>query len=327
MIDDIPLDEIHENLAQLLEGYGGYRILRKLKPPTADPFAASDDDLRGVFVDTETTGLSPEHDEIIELAMVPFRFTREGRITTHEPHWEGMRQPSIPIPSEVTAINGTTEEMVAGRVIDPAAVAAFIAPMDLVIGHNAAFDRPFLERFCAAFAEKQFGCSMCQIDWRGEGHESTKLSALAADYGFYFDKHRALNDCQAGLELLSRPLLKSGAPALGKLLEQARQPTWRIWATGAAFESKEMLRGRGYKWHDGSEGPAKAWYADVVENDRDAELRFLSETIFRRPINLPQQRLTARDRFSVRAMPGRMPRVARPSPNAVSAATSGDTAH
>ena len=326
MIDDIPLDEIHENLAQLLEGYGGYRILRKLKPPTAGALAASDDDLRGVFIDTETTGLSAGHDEIIELAMAPFRFTRDGCITARGEPWEGLRQPSIPIPAAVTAVHGITDEMVAGRVIDPTMVAAFVAPMDLVIAHNAAFDRPFLERFCAAFADKPFGCSMCQIDWRGEGHESTKLSALAADYGFYFDKHRALNDCQAGLELLSRPLMTSGAPALGKLLEQARQPTWRIWATGAAFEYKQTLRDRGYKWHDGSEGPAKSWYIDVVEDDREAELRFLSETIFKRPINLPQQRLAARDRFSVRAMPSGISRVVPPDPDCLSAATSGDTA-
>jgi len=326
MIDDIPLDEIHENLAQLLEGYGGYRILRKLKPPTAGALAASDDDLRGVFIDTETTGLSAGHDEIIELAMAPFRFTRDGCITARGEPWEGLRQPSIPIPAAVTAVHGITDEMVAGRVIDPTMVAAFVAPMDLVIAHNAAFDRPFLERFCAAFADKPFGCSMCQIDWRGEGHESTKLSALAADYGFYFDKHRALNDCQAGLELLSRPLMKSGAPALGRLLEQARQPTWRIWATGAAFDHKQTLRDRGYKWHDGSEGQAKAWYVDIVEDDRQTELRFLSEAIFRRPINLAQQRLTARDRFSVRAMPGEMSPVGRPNQDGVAATTSGDTA-
>jgi DNA polymerase-3 subunit epsilon len=89
---------------------------------------------------------------------------------------------------------------------------------------------------------------MTQVPWVEEGHEG-KLAYLASGAGFFYDKHRAIHDCLAGIELLSRPLPKSGVLALTRLLEQARRPSWRIWAEGAAFELKDALKARGYRWN------------------------------------------------------------------------------
>lgn len=52
----------------------------------------------GMYVDCETTGLDPEVDEIIELAIEPFMFTASGRVvcTTDALAWR--EQPSKPIP-------------------------------------------------------------------------------------------------------------------------------------------------------------------------------------------------------------------------------------
>ena len=35
---------------------------------------------RGLYVDCETTGFSPGHDAVIELAMLPFTYTLEGSV-------------------------------------------------------------------------------------------------------------------------------------------------------------------------------------------------------------------------------------------------------
>ena len=43
---------------------------------------------------------------------------------------------------------------------------------------------------------------MSQVEWQSEGHEGVKLAWLAAGAGFFYDKHRAVNDCHAGIELL-----------------------------------------------------------------------------------------------------------------------------
>lgn len=47
---------------------------------------------------------------------------------------------------KITAITGIEDAMVEGKSIDRLAVAAFAALAALVIAHNAAFDRKYLER-------------------------------------------------------------------------------------------------------------------------------------------------------------------------------------
>ena len=74
-----PQDQL-EDAAKLLEVHKDYRVLRRLKPHVPlEGFA--DKDLRtALFVDVETTGLDHRQHEIIELAMVPFRYSLDGRV-------------------------------------------------------------------------------------------------------------------------------------------------------------------------------------------------------------------------------------------------------
>ena len=290
-----------EDFAQQLEASDDYRVLRRLEIPSSQLPVATEGARLGLYIDVETTGLDKRQDEILELAIVPFRYDKEGQIFQRGKGWAQLRQPSKPIDPKVTAIHGITNEMVEGKSIDPDKVASLIAGADIIVTHNAAFDRPFLERFCPAFATKGFGCSMSEVDWKGEGFEGVKLFHLALESGFFYDKHRALNDCHAGLELLSKRLPNSGVPAFAKLLERARQPVWRIRAVGAHFDAKDVLKSRGYKWQEERPGVPKAWYIDVLEEDHAAELRFLRAEIYRREVHVPALRLDARDRFSVRA--------------------------
>ncbi|MNR94664.1 DNA polymerase III subunit epsilon [compost metagenome] len=184
--------------------------------------------------------------------------------------------------------------------IDPAAVASFAASSAFVAAHNAGFDRRFLERYSDVFKTKPWACSMSQIDWAAEGHEGVKLAYLATGTGFFYDKHRAVNDCAAAIELLSLPLPKSGVPALSVLLDAARRPTWRIRAEGAPFDLKDVLKARGYRWDDGSGGAPRAWYIDVSDADRDSELSFLQRKIYQRDVDLHPTKVDAYDRFSER---------------------------
>jgi DNA polymerase-3 subunit epsilon len=64
-----------ERCASILEASGDYRILRRLRLTTADRPPATVGIRRGVFVDTETTGLDPDTDEILELAMLAFDYS------------------------------------------------------------------------------------------------------------------------------------------------------------------------------------------------------------------------------------------------------------
>jgi hypothetical protein len=76
----------------------------------------------------------------------------ERRIFNIDQTFEKLRDPGQPISTKITALTGITDDMVAGKLIDPAEVAAFANRADLVIAHNTSFDRRFLERFCDVFA-------------------------------------------------------------------------------------------------------------------------------------------------------------------------------
>ena len=289
-----------EAMAERLEQSGEFRVLRKLPPTLAVETPDGGLVRRGLFVDVETTGLDPAVDEIIELAMTPFSYGSDGRITAVCASFEGLRQPTDPIPAHITAITGIDDAMVAGQSIDPEEVARFAEQADLVIAHNAAFDRRFLERFCPVFAAKPWACSMSQIDWGEEGHEGVKLAYLAMGAGFFYDGHRAVHDCAAGIALLASRLPRSGERALARLLERARAPTWRIWAEGAPYDLKDILKARGYRWNGDGLGGPKAWFTDVSEADKAAELDFLARDIGlgdREPL---VRRVDAYDRFSER---------------------------
>lgn len=290
-----------EAMAAALEASGEYRVLRRLtpRPPVAVPEGVVT--RIGLFVDVETTGLDWRADEIIELAMVPFRYGLDGRVYEIGEAFQGLREPGRPITAEITALTGIDEAMVAGQSIDVDAVAAFAAPAALVVAHNAAFDRRFLERFCDVFSTKPWACSMSQVDWAAEGHEGVKLAWLAAGAGFFYDRHRAVNDCAAAIELLAADLPRSGGPALAALLERARTPTWRIWAENAPFAMKDRLKARGYRWNGDDVVPSRCWYVDVSDADKEAELSFLRQEIYGGEIDLRARRIDAHDRFSERS--------------------------
>lgn len=295
--DDLDLDA----MASVLNASGRYRVLRRLAPrPFIEPPDASETRV-GLFVDVETTGLDPSRDEVIELAMVPFTYSLDGRIFEIREAFEKLRQPKEPIPTEITAITGITDEMVAGQAIDPAEVAAFAGGVALVIAHNAAFDRRFVERLSDVFTTKPWACSMTQIDWGAEGYEGTKLAYLAMGAGFYYERHRAKHDCIAAIELLAAPLPKTGVTAMARLLERARRPSWRIWAENSPFDLKDVLRVRDYRWNgDGTSNP-RSWYIDVDDDNREHELAYLRTEIYRREVELPVRRITAYERFSDRS--------------------------
>ncbi|MEJ0022794.1 MAG: 3'-5' exonuclease [Alphaproteobacteria bacterium] len=203
--------------ARLVESNPDFRLLRRVPAPSTWPRKNNPGETRrGVFVDTETTGLDLDHDEVIELALLPFEYERDsGAIVSvdQDAALSAFRQPSFPIPPESARIHGITDEMVAGQVIDPERIRALIEPAHIVIAHNAAFDRPMVEKHWPLFEDKHWACSFAEIDWKGEGIGSAKLDYLLWARGWFHDGHRALSDAEAALFLLTLPLPASGGLA------------------------------------------------------------------------------------------------------------------
>lgn len=290
----------HEAMARALEETGNYRILRRLSNRRV--FAEQDGSptRTGIFLDLETTGLDPIRDEIIEFGMVPFTYALDGRIFDVGVPFGRLRQPNGPIPPEIIALTGITDAMVHGKSIKSEEIEAIVGPADLIVAHNAAFDRRFAERFCASFVAKPWACSMSQVPWAEEGFEGAKLSYLLSGCGLFFEGHRAVDDCLAAIELLSRPLPKSGVPALSKLLDAARKSTFRIWAENSPFDLKDVLKSRGYRWNANSKGKPRSWYFDAEEGNLQDELKYLRSEIFKSNVQLQVDSITAIDRYSER---------------------------
>lgn len=295
-----------EKLARELERHDDYRVVRRYRRVDCyndpDPALSANGDLRlGVYLDVETTGLDAATDQVIELGLVPFEFASDGRIFRVLEDYDGLRDPGIPIPPEITRLTGITHKMVAGQTLDDARIAEIVAPAHLIIAHNAAFDRPFAEHLHSLFASKAWACSMSEAPWREEGIEGTKLDYLAYHYGFFYDAHRATGDCLAGIHLLAQKLPQSGETALGALLNNARARTMRIWAEGSPYETKDRLKGRAYRWNSGEDGRPRSWYKDVPEAEVKDELDFLRQDVYGGHLpDLPIDTINAFNRFSSR---------------------------
>lgn len=203
-----------DDLAQRLEDTGQFKVLRKLAPRPVIDRASSRFPRLAVLVDVETTGLNHSRDEVIEIGAVAFTYDDAGVIGDVVGVFSALRQPSGPIPAEITRLTGITDEMVAGQVVDLSALDALIEPADLIIAHNAGFDRPFCERLSPSFIPKPWACSVTEICWADHGFEGNKLGYLVGQSGLFHDGHRATDDCHALFEVLARPIAGSDVTAL-----------------------------------------------------------------------------------------------------------------
>lgn len=288
-----------ETLARELERHPDFRVLRRLVPrhqfePAQGPVS------RVVVLDTETTGLDQAKDKIIELAMLRVEVdTRTGRPCGEVQVYDGLEDPGMPISAEIEAITGIRNDMVQGQRLDEARIAALLDGVDVIIAHNAAFDRPFVEARLPQFSPFAWACSFADIDWKAEGHGSAKLEYLALELGWFYDAHRAEVDCHALLAVLGAELPVSHQTGLARMLAAARQDAYRLQATGAPFDAKDELKGRGYRWN----AEQKVWHTRLdTEAALQAECDWLKSAVYgNRPARVQVEKLDASVKYAARA--------------------------
>lgn len=245
-----------ESLAQVLQAHPDYRVQRRLKPTlhwpgqALAPVALT----RVLVLDTETTGLDHAKDKIIELALLCFDVdTLTGLPVGEVQVYDGLQDPGMPIPKEVVVITGITDADVQGQQLDEQRIAQLLEGVDVVIAHNAGFDRPFVEARIKQFRQLAWACSFADIDWKAQGRSSVKLENLAHSLGLFYDAHRAEMDCHALLAVLVAPLASAADTGikhtgLAHLVQAAQKPSYRLQATHAPFDAKDKLKARGYRW-------------------------------------------------------------------------------
>lgn len=294
-------DKNEDDLVRELEDTGRFRILRKLVHRPIINRADSPFNKLAVLIDTETTGLLHTKDEVIEIGAVAFTYSDDGSFGDVVGVFNALCQPSMPIPPEITRLTGITDELVAGHSINIQALEAFIEPADLIIAHNASFDRPFCEKLSSLFIHKSWACSNSEISWTNHGFEGTKLSYLLGQSDLFHDGHRATDDCHALLEILVRQVGETNIIPFAELLKASRKTRIRIYAENSPFDLKDHLKSRGYRWSDGSDGRPKAWWIEIDEADYTEELHYLRTDIYRWKEAAPLSiKLSAQDRFKAK---------------------------
>lgn len=100
---------------RLIEHSPDHRLLRRVPPVERwNLVPAQGETRRAVLVDSETTGLDPDTDEVIELALLPFEYERDtGRVVAIDGvgALSALREPSKPIPPEATKLHGISSAM------------------------------------------------------------------------------------------------------------------------------------------------------------------------------------------------------------------------
>lgn len=289
-----------EKIVSILENNNDYQVLRRFEQVKQYNSIDGEDKLIGIYLDTETTGLDYKKDKIIELALVPFEYRKDGRIFRVLDSYSGFQDPGIPLNEQITSLTGITNEMVKGKVIDSNRVEKLVHSASLIVAHNAGFDRKFIEKQFPVFQQKSWGCSYKQIPWNNENISSAKLEYLAYKFGFFYDAHRAEVDCLVGIHLLTQVLPISKEIAFKSLLNKVEEKSYIIWATNAPFSSRDQLKNRGYRWNDGNNGKPKAWHIEVNESQKVEELNFLEQNIYQNKRKTEIEEISSLNRFSTR---------------------------
>lgn len=293
-----------EEIVQQIAQHPDYQVLKRV-PASFLPRASSDSQhFVATIVDLETMGLQAIEHEIIEMGLLSFSFSKTDGILAVLDSYNELNDPGKPIPPEVTQVTGISNEDVKGKTIDWDKVTQLLSASHLIICHNSGFDRNFLELQTPSSLQPliqslAFACTMKDINWKERGIESAKLDYLNWKLGYFYDGHRALNDCWATFNLLIQ------APnAFEELKANVRKKETLLVAANASFDKKDLLKQREYRWSDGLGRLPKSWWKIIANELLADEKRWLDEAIYGKAgvsDTLPSAAITARNRYSFRA--------------------------
>lgn len=159
-----------------------------------------------VLYDLETTGISCNYDEVIEISALK---VRDGRIVDE---FDELVNPMRPIPYAASAVNHITDEMVACAPVFSVVLEEFLDFIgdDVLVGHNInSFDMKFLyrdcERYFAQTLTNDFVDTLKFARLCLSGRKHYRLEDLAEVYGIPTEgAHRALNDCKMNQQVFER---------------------------------------------------------------------------------------------------------------------------
>lgn len=231
--------------------------------------------MRILALDNETTGLSHEKDTVIEFAGRLIEINQEtGELIGVGESYDGFQDPGMPLSPEVEKLTGISYAQLKGQSIEWNRVRRMMEQSDVVLAHNAQFDRPFLEKNLELAKQKKWVCSYALLNWRGKGFPNSKLETLSHAHGFYVDAHRAIEDVNAMVHLLSMRDRRTQIPYLKELVDSSKGPVVKFEAVGAPYAKKDILKANGYIWKQ------PLWIKYVPEKLQAEEKSWLEKNVY-----------------------------------------------
>lgn len=156
-------------------------------------------------VDSETTSMEPTGEvmdfgiRLVLASKADYSFRAITDIT-----YESLNDVSVQtIIPEVTKVTGIDKSMLVGHSADLSKVDSLLEFSDVVIAHNASFDKYYFEKHLKK--NYPWACSFKDVNWRSyEGIGASSLPALLSCYGYFHEAHRALPDVDALCYVLSQ---------------------------------------------------------------------------------------------------------------------------
>ncbi len=151
-----------------------------------------------VVVDIETTGISSEQSEIIEIGAI--------RVKNHEiiETFNVLIKASAPLPSFIVQLTGIDDALLEKEGIDATtAFSQFLLFVEdaIIVGHNVNFDINFLydhilDRLGVVLCNDYIDTLRLSRKYLGRRISNHKLGTLTSYFGFTYDgAHRGLADC------------------------------------------------------------------------------------------------------------------------------------
>ena len=185
--------------------------------------------LRVAYIDTETTGLSPRSDRIIEIAIVLAEVDWEtGAILQHLDQYDALQDPGRRIPPEAMAVHGITDTMVRGQRIDSRRADDLLSAADICLAHNSGFDKGFVAQVLPEVLGHTWGCTCRGIPWKKlyPAIGTTSLQGLSRFFRCSRGTaHRALGDVETTMNLVTLPGLQGRVAVHVRLCRSVRSST------------------------------------------------------------------------------------------------------